>query len=74
VSEDEEAEMIETSTSFGLTEQQLRESFERELIRSMRVEGEAPTVHAIAHSVARVLHENNLRLAEQLAAAGVALQ
>lgn len=57
--------------TFGLTEQELRERLEDELIRAMRSEGDAPTIHALAHSIARVLVEDRMRMAEQLAEAGV---
>lgn len=53
-------------TGFGLSEQELREALEQELIQSMRAEGGAPTVHAIAHAVARVIELDHLRIAEQL--------
>jgi hypothetical protein len=39
----------------------------------MRAEGEAPTVHAIAHSVARMLELDHKRMAAQLERAGVSL-
>jgi hypothetical protein len=55
----------------GLSEQQIREGLEEELIRAMRAEGGAPTIHAIAHSVARILEEDHLRIAEQLRTAGI---
>jgi len=58
-------------TAFGLSEQRLRERLEEELIRAMRAEGGAPTIHAIAASIARILEEDHLRMAEQLAAGGV---
>lgn len=58
----------------GLSEQELREALEQELIQAMRAEGGAPTVHAIAHAVARVLEFDHLRIAEQLAAAGVRVE
>lgn len=58
----------------GLSEQQIRETLEEELVRAMRTEGEAPTIHAIAHAIARVLELDHLRIAEQLAEAGVALE
>jgi hypothetical protein len=58
---------------FGLSEQRLREGLEQELIRSMRAEGGAPTIHAIAASIARVLVEDHLRMAEQLEGSGVRL-
>lgn len=60
--------------SFGLSEQRLRDDLEDELLRRMRVEGNAPTVHAIAASIARILEEDHLRMAEQLRVAGVALE
>ena len=59
---------------FGLSEQRLREGLEDELLRQMRVEGGAPTVHAIAASIARILEEDHLRMADQLRAAGVSLE
>ncbi len=62
------------STTLGLTEQELRESLEEELLRSMHVEGDRPTVHAIAHSIARILEQDHLRMAEQLERAGVRLE
>jgi hypothetical protein len=65
---------IDRSIKFGLTEQTIRESLEQELVRAMRVEGGIPTIHAIAHSVARVLEDDHLRMAEQLARAGVQLE
>lgn len=60
------AETTSTTTRFGLSEQELREGLEEELLHAMRVEGERPTVHAIAHSVARILHQDHLRMLEQL--------
>ena len=62
--------------SLGLSEQQLRDALEQELIQAMHAEGRGsvPTPHAIAHSVARVIEYDHLRLAEQLAAAGVELK
>jgi hypothetical protein len=60
--------------TIGLGEQQLREAFEKELLQAMRTEGNAPTVHAIAHSLARIIELDHLRMAEQLQAAGVHLE
>lgn len=60
--------------TFGLSEQQLRERLEEELVRAMHAEGDAPTVHAIAHAVARVIELDHLRIAEQLDAAGVRVE
>lgn len=62
------------STPLGLSEQDLREGFEEELLRAMHVEGDKPTVHAIAHSVARILEQDHLRMAEQLEQAGIRLR
>ena len=60
-------------TAFGLSEQRLREDLEEQLLRSMRAEGSVPTIHAIAASIARVLEEDHLRMAEQLEASGIRL-
>lgn len=62
-----------TLPEFGLSEQQLREGLQEELIRSMRSEGGAPTIHAIAASIARVIERDHLLMAEQLQAAGIHL-
>jgi hypothetical protein len=59
---------------FGLAEHELRSELEEEFLRAMRAEGEAPTVHAIAHSVARILELDHLRMAAQLERAGVSLE
>ncbi len=61
------------ASALGLSEQALREALEQELLQAMRVEGSPPTVHAIAHSVARILADDHLRIAEQLRSAGVRL-
>jgi hypothetical protein len=61
------------SARFGLSEAEMRARLADELVRSMHIEGDQPTVHAIAHSVARILHENQLRMAEQLEGAGIVL-
>lgn len=59
--------------TLGLSEQRLRERLVEELAQAMRAEGEAPTIHALAHSVARIIHEDHLRIAEQLEVAGIVL-
>jgi hypothetical protein len=66
--------MTPTTTTLGLTEQALREVLSSELELAFRTEGEAATVHAIAHSVARAIELDHLRIAEQLAAAGVDIE
>jgi hypothetical protein len=62
-----------SAVAFGLSEQEIRERLEEELVRAMRSEGGAPTIHAVAHSIARILEEDHLRIAEQLERAGVHL-
>jgi hypothetical protein len=57
----------------GLSEAELRHELERELVQAMRAEGGAPTVHALAHSIARILTADHLRMSEQLERAGVRL-
>jgi hypothetical protein len=59
--------------TLGLSEHELRAELEEELVRAMRFEGAAPTAHALAHAVARVLELDHMRIAEQLRAAGVRL-
>jgi len=61
------------SMRLGLPEQELRQTFEEELLRAMHVEGDRPTVHAIAHTVARIIEKDHLRIGEQLEHAGVQL-
>jgi hypothetical protein len=39
-----------------------------------RAEGEAPTIHALAHSIARILEQDHLRMSEQLERAGIRLR
>jgi hypothetical protein len=63
--------MTMTMPLLGLSEQEYRDQLERELVLAMRAEGGAPTIHAIAHAVARVAEVDHLRIAEQLRAAGV---
>ena len=58
----------------GLSEQELREALEEELLRALRAEGEAPTIHAVAHSIASVLELDHLRMAGQLRRAGIPLE
>lgn len=57
-------------TGFGLSEQEIREGLEVELLRAMRTEGNVPTVHAFAHSIARILEEDHMRMVAQLQRAG----
>jgi hypothetical protein len=59
-------------TPLGLSEQELREALIEELTVAFRTE-HGETIHAIAHSVARVIELDHLRLAEQLERAGISL-
>ena len=62
-----------TQISLGLSEQELRNVLTEELALAFRTEGNTATIHGIAHSIARVIELDHLRIAEQLAAAGVEL-
>ena len=62
------------NTTLGLSEQELRRGLEEELLCAMHVEGDRSTVHAIAHSVARVIELDHLYIGEQLERAGVRLR
>jgi len=62
-----------TYTSLGMSEQELREALGDELSLAFRTEGNAATIHAVAHSVARVIVLDHLRIAEQLESAGIQL-
>lgn len=60
--------------SLGLTEHELRNTLTEELVRAFRTEGDAATIHGIAHSIARVIELDHLRIADQLEQAGVRLK
>jgi hypothetical protein len=63
-----------TQISLGLTEQELRNILTEELVLAFRTEGDTATIHGIAHSIARVIELDHLRIADQLEKAGVPLQ
>jgi hypothetical protein len=60
-----------SSAVLGMNEQELRDGLEQELMTAMRAEGNAPTLHAIAHSIARIMADDHLRMVEQLERAGL---
>jgi hypothetical protein len=62
--------------ALGLSEEDLRRTLEEELELALRTEGNvlSLTPHAVAHSVARVIEQDHLRIAEQLERAGVRLE
>ena len=60
--------------SLGLSEQELRDALTDELILSFQAEGNTATIHAIAHSIARVIELDHLRIADELERAGVKLE
>lgn len=57
-------------TSLGMSEEELRDVLSEELRISSRVESQ---LDAIAHSVARAMELDHLRIAEQLAKSGLQL-
>lgn len=59
--------------SLGMSEQELRDVLTEELTLSFRSEQNTATIHGIAHSVARVIELDHLRIAEQLEEAGMHL-
>jgi hypothetical protein len=59
------------STPLGMSEQELRDVLTEELTLSFRAEGNTATIHGLAHSIARVIELDHLRIAEQLESAGV---
>jgi len=63
-----------TQKSLGLSEQELRDALTDELILSFQAEGNTATIHAIAHSIARVIELDHLRIADELERAGVKLE
>jgi hypothetical protein len=65
--------MTEMKTSLGMTEQELREALADELTLSFRTEQNTATIHGIAHSIARVIELDHLRIAAQLERAGIRL-
>ena len=60
--------------SLGLSEQELRDALSEELAISFRGEGNLATIHGLAHSIARVIELDHLRIAEQLENAGLKLR
>jgi RNA-splicing ligase RtcB len=62
-----------THRSLGMSEQELREVLSEELGLAFRTEQNTVTIHAIAHSVARVIALDHLRMAEQLEREGIRL-
>lgn len=63
-----------TQISLGLTEQELRNILTEEFELAFRTEGDTTTIHGIAHSIARVIGLDHLRIADQLENAGVRLK
>jgi hypothetical protein len=58
--------------SLGLSEQELRETLSDELALAFRTE-RGVTIHGMAHSIARVIALDHLRIAEQLERGGIRL-
>ena len=64
----------ETLMRLGLSEQELRRLLTEELERALQTQGGEWSADAIAHTVARILHLDHLRVLEQLESAGVKLE
>ena len=64
----------ETQISLGMSEQEIRDALTEELALSVRAEGDRVTIHGMAHSIARVMELDHLRIADQLDRAGVKLE
>lgn len=60
--------------TFGLSEAELRQRLEAELAHAMKTEGGAPTIHALAHSIARILAEDHMAMGTQLSKAGIEIE
>jgi hypothetical protein len=58
--------------SLGMSEQELREALSDELALAFRTE-RGVTIHGMAHSIARVIALDHLRIAEQLERGGIRL-
>jgi len=63
-----------TQIPLGLTEQELRNILTEELGLAFRTEGDMTTIHGLAHSIARVIELDHMRIADQLEKAGVRLK
>jgi hypothetical protein len=64
----------ETAARLGLSEQELRKLLGEELERALHAQGGEWAADVVAHSVARILHLDHLRMLEQLEAAGLRLE
>ena len=64
----------DVNEQFGLGEAELRQRLEQELVHAMKTEGGAPTIHALAHAIARILAEDHRAMGAQLADAGVEIE
>lgn len=65
---------MDDATSLGMSEQELRNALSEELTLAFRTEQNTATIHAIAHSIARVIALDHLRVAEQLEREGIRLR
>ncbi|HEU0245903.1 MAG TPA: hypothetical protein VFR38_02350 [Gaiellaceae bacterium] len=53
-----------------MSEQELRKALSEEFTIAFRTEQNTATIHAMAHSIARVMALDHMRIAEQLEKAG----
>jgi hypothetical protein len=57
-----------------MSEQELREALSEELTLAFRTEQNTATIHAMAHSIARVIALDDMRIAERLEGEGIRLR
>ena len=63
-----------THRSLGMSEQELREALSEELTLAFRTEQNTATIHGMAHSIARVIALDDMRIAEKLEREGIRLR
>lgn len=61
---------MDNARSLGMSEQELRKALSEEFTIAFRTEQNTATIHAMAHSIARVMALDHMRIAEQLEKAG----
>jgi hypothetical protein len=64
----------DVNDSLGMSESAVRLRREDELAHAMKTESGVPTIHALAHSIARIIAENRHTAGPQLAGAGLELE
>lgn len=62
---------MDDARSLGMSEQELRKALSEEFTLAFRTEQNTATIHAMAHSIARVMALDHMRIAEQLEREGI---